>query len=71
VKSKERGVHGSTEAQIRGNRQDNWLPPSEVSRIGPMRFVSGDPLLTANRVGIAIMAASAKLPTISNQREEC
>jgi len=32
-------------------------------------YVTGDALLIANRVGIYILAASAKLPTISNARE--
>jgi putative tryptophan/tyrosine transport system substrate-binding protein len=32
-------------------------------------YISGDPLLISNRIGINILAASAKLPTIYNQRE--
>ena len=32
-------------------------------------YVTGDPLLTTNRVGISTLAASEKLPTIFNQRE--
>jgi putative ABC transport system substrate-binding protein len=47
------------------------IPPAFDSIQGRANalFVVADPVLTANRVGINILAASAKLPTISNTRE--
>jgi len=61
------GLETST---IEIQRTEDIAPAFETAKRGADAvFIAIDPLLTAHRVGISILAVGARLPTISSQRE--
>jgi putative tryptophan/tyrosine transport system substrate-binding protein len=61
---------GLETSAIEIQRTEDIVPAFETAKGGADAvFIAIDPLLTAHRVGISILAVGARLPTISAQRE--